>query len=449
MRVLRSLIAATSCAASTFVACDESLPPQGQIVLYIDADAPLVRASSPIEPLPLFDRLLVEIHPPDEVEPCPGCRREIVVDAALMAERRFSLGIVPRPGLVGYRARLVLYRGASGLPSRAGSSIELVGYLPAVGQEGKKAVTARFRTDDLGRPRGSLASPILFEPGAPAASAIGTWPGARVIDCDRPAPAGAVCVPGGAFWMGDPRVTIEGDAVAGATEHLVIVPPFFLDSSEVSVGRIRATNLVKLDARGRALDPRDDLGDVIAGRCDYSSASGANESLPVNCVSWELARSYCRAKGGDLPSEAELEIVATLRGTALSPWGDREPSCAEARASGCGDVDELSMGRRELPAPAGSGARDRVALPGGEILDLGANLAEWTRDAFEADDGACWSAPILTAPSCVSLEAHPRRSVKGADLLTRPAPFAQARRGYDSSDTSLAHVGFRCAYPAR
>lgn len=450
MRVPRPLIAAALSAwTAGVIACDDALPPQGQIVVYIDTDAPVAPASSVLEPAPLFDRLLVEIYEPGRVVPCADCRREIVVDASLMAARRFSFGFVPRPHLVGYRARLVLYRSTSGLPPRTASSVEMVGYLPAVAEDGKKSVTVRFRVEDVATPRGTVENPILFDAGELATSAIGTWPGARVVDCERSAPPGTVCIPGGAFWMGDPRVAAAADdeAASGAREHIAILPPFFLDSAEVTIGQIRTSGFARLDSRSRALDPRDDLADTF-GRCDYSSAAGPREAIPVNCVSWGLARSYCRARGGDLPSEAELEIVASRRGAALAPWGDHDPSCAEAKVGGCDAVDEFALDRRVFPALAGSGSHDRVAMPTGEVFDLGANLAEWTRDAFEPDDGACWSRSILEAPSCVPSPTNEKRSVKGADLVTIPSPFAQVRRGYDRESTSLAHVGFRCAYPA-
>ena len=444
LRLLR-LLPLGALVTAAGIACDDQLPPRGQILLYLDTDAPVAASPSGLDP-PLFDRVLGELFAPGESTPCPDCRRELVVDAEKMRARRFSFGFVPRPRVVGHRARLVLYRSAGGIGPRPGSSIELVGYLPAVAEDGIKELTARFRTDDVGVPRGTMEAPILFEAGPPPVSAIGTWPGAHVVDCDGEAPAEAVCVPGGAFFMGDPRVTIDGEVTAGAREHLAVVPPFFLDRREVTVGDIRASKLAKLDSRGRALDPVDDMSDDLGGRCVYSAAPGKNEDLPVMCVTWDLASRYCRAKGGDLPSEAELELVASARGTMLLPWGDREPACGEAHIAGCGDAGAFDLERRVLPWPAGAGTRDRNALPGGEIVDLAANVAEWTRDVFQLDDGPCWSAPILTPPACADGDVG-RRSVKGGDFKSLRIPFAQARRAFDPTHQP-AEVGFRCAYPA-
>ncbi len=448
--------------ALAVTACgDSTLPPQGQVILYLDTDAPVAlpnaRPGTTLEPVPLFDRVLVEIFPPDETTPCPDCRREIVVDANKMHARTHSFGWLPRPRTIGFRARLVLYRSAGGLAPRRDSSIELVGYLPAVAEEGITELTATFKTDDVGKPRGTLKNPILFDRGRLAESAEGTWFGARVVDCEKEPPKGSLCVPGGAFFMGDPRVSLDAD-VAGQREHLVVVSPFFLDEHEVTVGEMRASNLAELDSRGRALDPVDDFRDESLGKCDYSATPGQFEDRPVVCVSWQLAKKYCEKKGGRLPSEAELELVTSLRGTSLLPWGDRDPACDEAIIArnlampngGCRERDDFDINRRLIPERAGSGTVDRVTLPSGEVLDLGANVSEWTRDSFQLDDGACWSPSLLFDPSCDDA-ANDQRSVKGGNLVGLPVDYAQARRAKLARDPLFSYetVGFRCVYPAR
>lgn len=450
---LAALLGAAACR-------DSALPPQGQVLVYLDTNAPVRPASGLREPVALFDRVLVEIFPPSEAVPCAECRREFAVDADKLRARAYSFGFVPPPRVLGYRVRLVMFRSAGGLAARRESSIELVGYLPAVREEGITEITATFRVEDVGAVRGTLDAPLVFEAGAPAASAEGTWPGAAVTACATPAPEGAVCVPGGAFFMGDPRVTIEGTLLGGRRERIAVVSPFHLDSHEVTVGELRAANLAVIDSRGRATDPVDDVADELAGRCDYTSKAGPNEDRPVVCISGGLAQRYCQARGGDLPTEAELEMVASLRGTALLPWGTRDPACTEAvvargllrggdgggGSEGCRDADPLAIGGRTLPARAGSGSLDRVVLETGTILDLGANVSERTRDAFQRDDGPCWSLPLVFDPRCDD-DAAKYRSVKGANLVDLPVDFAQARRAVDASDKP-ANVGFRCAYRA-
>ena len=72
------------------------------------------------------------------------------------------------------------------------------------------------------------------------ATAPSTWPSAVRVPCAGSAAAGEVCVPGGAYWMGNAKLTGEGTGDAADRLRLVVVPPFFLDATEVTVGRVRA-----------------------------------------------------------------------------------------------------------------------------------------------------------------------------------------------------------------
>lgn len=455
MRVSRTLIVAV---LGALAACEDTLPPQGQVVLHLDTDAPVAPTDDPSKPVALFDRVLVEIFPPGKSTPCAECVRELAIDAALMRGGRFSFGFVPRPREQGWRARLRMFHSAGRATPRRESTIELVGYLPAVAEDGVTTLTATFHAEDVGRPRGTLEQPIVFDRGAPSATAEGTWPGARVETCTGDPPPGAVCVPGGAFFMGDPRVTVDHEGIGGAKEHLVVLSPFFLDATEVTVGAIRASGLATRDSRGRIVDPLDDWKDDLGGKCIYQDLSTALDENAVMCISWQLASRYCERKGGALPTEAQLEYVASARGTQLAPWGNRDPSCREAGiARGgppdfevCNARDLVTVGRRTLPSKPGTGARDRVALPGGEILDLGANVAEWARDSFARDDEGCWNDALLHDPVCID-PARPERSVKGSDLSRAPVDYAQARRAFRADTVLMQYetVGFRCAYPGK
>lgn len=454
MRLPRPLIGTFFLAATcTLASCaDRTLPPQGQVVLYMDTDAPVTAlASTPgstLEKVPLFDRMLVEIFEPDNKTPCSGCVRDFVLDADKMRQGKFSFGFAPPARRIGYKVRLRMFRSRGGLGPRRASSVELVGFMPAVAEDGITELTATFRTDDVGAPRGTLGAPVVFERGAPRASLEGSWPRAAVRDCDGNAPApNAVCVAGGAFFMGDPRITTDG--TGGAAEHLVIVAPFFLDAHEVTVGELRASGLADVDSRGRVNDPTDDTNDLLGGQCDYSASPGAWEDRPVDCVSWELASKYCAARGGHLPTEAEFELVASLRGTRLHPWGDDDPRCDEAvvirdlqkTEGGC--AEPSWQGGRLLPEPSGHGARDQVILPRGMLFDLGANLSEWASDDFALDTHACWSGAILDNPVC-RFDGATNRSAKSGSLDTTRPSEVQVREPHVS--VGSAHVGFRCAY---
>ena len=438
LRTLATALLATA-------ACSSELPPQGQVVLHLDTNAPL-------EANALFDRVTVEITPPGSTTPCAGCVRELALDVAKVRAGAFSFGFVPPPRAVGYVARLRMFRSAGRGTPRPASTIELVGYLPAVAEDGVVHLTARFRVEDVGRPRGTFEAPIVFERGAPAPSAEGSWTPGLAVECATRAPAGSTCFPGGAFFMGDPRVNpVYGDG-SGSAEHLVVLSPFYLDNREVTVADVRRSGLALLDSRGRLVDPEDGTRDALDDRCTYSLAPGGFEDRPVNCVSFPLARAYCQARGGDLPSEAQIELAASARGTRLYPWGDHDPTCADAAiarttVAGGEDCHPDTFPLALRPLVAGSGAKDRV----GDVVDLAANLREWARDVYARDDQPCWASPLLVDPVCEQGDPDVR-STKGGELARTPLPYAQERgsaSGASRRDLTMPTVGFRCAYPGK
>jgi hypothetical protein len=60
----------------------------------------------------------------------------------------------------------------------------------------------------------------------------------------------------------------------------------------------------------------------------------------------------------------------------------------------------------------------------------------------------CWRDALLRDPLCTAPTED--RSVKGHDLLSLPAEYAQKRRAAEAKDATFQYraLGFRCAYPA-
>jgi formylglycine-generating enzyme required for sulfatase activity len=449
------LIRALVIGAFGLVSCgDRSLPPRGQLLLHVDTDAPLPpRQGEPgdaTRPPALFDRLLVEIFPAGASTPCTGCTREFAVDATSLERGDLSMGVFPPVNATGYRARVKLFRSAatqSGA-ARPGSTIESVALLPPIAAEGVTDVTVVLRTDDVAAPRGTLDAPVLPEPGSPR---LAPWPGAREVPCGSAPEDGEACIPGAAFWMGDPRLdTISDPAHDGRLERLVVVAPFFLDATEVTVAAFRASGLAtSLTPGGPSDDPHEAKGDIAD--CTFTSKPGSNEQRPVNCVSWQRASDYCASRQRTLPSEAQLELVAGGRRSFAFPWGSDVPACGDAVFErSAGDAcKSLGVG----PANVGGGARDRVAYGGVEVVDVAGNVSEWTRDLWNREDEPCWGTgvfhdPVCNAPSPGDGRA---RSIRGG-AFSSPAQFLRAAlRGRVVNETRAvaAEVGFRCARAAR
>ena len=119
---------------------------------------------------------------------------------------------------------------------------------------------------------------------------------------------------------------------------------------------------------------------VEAGRCARPSGAGARDNWgrrdrarhPINNVTWNQARDFCRAVGKRLPTEWEWEWAARGREQGrLYPWGAAAPSCAYTIMEG-GGRDGCGRGHT---APVAS--RPRGASRDG-IHDLSGNVWEWT-----------------------------------------------------------------------
>jgi sulfatase modifying factor 1 len=440
--------------------CSGTLPPKGQIVLWIDTDAPLPAAQGALTngPTPLFDRARVDVYPPGASTPCAGCTTEIDLDTSMVDEGRASLGIMTAPGASGYVARVRLYLAArqTGSEPSADSVLDEVLALPVVRNEGIVEVSTMMSVDSLGAPSGTLDAPGTAASGRVTSGHAGTWAGAAVVDCGGDPPAGAVCIHGGAFWMGNPLAGLGNTPdTAADVQRIVALSPFFLDGYEVTAGQMRTwlASHPAVTAPGAWSGNGD--GSSTADWCTYG---GAHDKLPVNCVSWSAARAYCEGHGGDLPTEAQLEYALGGLTGGLYVWGSEDPRCADAVFGRAGWGDALfqygSTACRSYPDPGAPldarrlsrADRDQLTLAGGVLYDLAGNLAEWALDAFQPQDGSCWGPGLFQDPSCGGDGPASRRSIRGGGWTDSGGELRAAHRYALSPSPGDLDVGFRCAY---
>jgi formylglycine-generating enzyme required for sulfatase activity len=462
--------------AALLAACAQrELPLLGHVVLYVDTDAPVPTAPGktrdPNAPAPLFDRVRVEIFKPGEREPCAPCSREFDVDEALLRGGA-SFTVL---GGAGLRARVRLFRSASvidgAIPPR--TAIDTWIALPAPPPEGPAEAHLLLGTDDVGTTKGTPDTPLPAAPGRPASSAVGTWAAAQRVPCNGDPKPGEVCVPGGAYWMGNPHVR-ESPLVAADVQRLVVLAPFFMDDHEVTVGEFRAL----LPGPNHAIPwSGGATGAAFEDYCRWTDALGPYEAFPINCVGYKYARQVCQKKGGDLPSEAEFEYVAGALESRLYPWGEDEPSCDDAIYARAGVGVELNSAAKcrakagsdpggPLPlAPnadltalaAASRLRARLDLPTGSLWDVAGNLGEYMLDAFATETDSCWAdAKIYVNPVCdkptPNIATDPAaevRSVRGGSWLNEQHILRAASRDAQRVDNGRNHefVGFRCVRP--
>jgi formylglycine-generating enzyme required for sulfatase activity len=454
--------------------------PTSEIIVHVDTDAPVpVRAGAPPDPTRpawLFDRLRVDVLAGGQ--PVPGGRRDFEVDEGLFADGRVSFGVAPRVDDGSVTVRLRLFRGdhALGGEPRPGATLDTTLALPSVDASAVAHVTAHLHVEDVGRALG-VPDPLVPDVGPPGPSEVGSWPGARVVPCTSAPRPGEACIPGGAYWMGDPIIRGYATGQDADRERLVVLSPFFVQLHEVTVDDVRAHypqlqngGFLPADWNGSS-DPN-----TYDSWCTYTQMpiaadpTDVRHNAPANCVDFESAERYCKVIGGDLPTEAQWEFVASGRGAERAyPWGGDDPSCFDAvwgrgglgltlyTATDC-RADENVQG----PLAIGKRARDRVPVTdasGGvlaEIVDLGGNVSEWTRDYFLTQDDDYWSQPGVYLDPVVTTHDPATvtqvRVIRGGNWVDPPIFLRAGERRPATQRDSVGYyvfyeVGFRCVRP--
>jgi formylglycine-generating enzyme required for sulfatase activity len=239
--------------------------------------------------------------------------------------------------------------------------------------------------------------------------------------------------------------------------RLVVLSPFLLGTTEVTVAEYRG-------AGGRfaanAWSGRSE-GNSFLDFCTYTRAPGPRDAFPINCVTWENARRWCAERDALLPTEAQYEYAAGGSLGRTYPWGEDQPICSDAVFARVGwglFQDSLATCRPPEPPggslPPGSGARDRVFMPTGTLLDLAGNVAEWSLDSWNRSEEPCWNTRgVLYDPLCIepeSLDGLSLRAVRGGDWLVSSGQLSRSARKFAPGSPLFVSpkVSFRCARPA-
>ena len=370
------------------------------------------------------------------LEPDPGVTVDRVVRVTLEAGRRGRASVVLRGACVGTEARLAD-------PATAASCTD--------GAEPLVTLASAVLEDDLGTAVPSVAGSYGSEL-CPAASG----------GSER------ICVPGGAFVLGDAfyRPTGGTGQVESRPERVVRLTRFTIDRDEVTVARYRLA-LAKgfQPPKPVGVTERDGPQGGASDACAFSAAPRGRESHPLSCVSWVTAKAFCEHEGGTLPTEAQWEyaaLAATRARKTIFPWGDDPPTCAQAvwgrsiQYAECGD-------RSEGPVAVDDASADVNALG---IRNLGGSLEEHTSDSSAGFRDSCWVAAPAVDPSCTippppACVADPeglecrlgpnwRHTVRGGSWYSAAEELRGTIRSNDASAGSKTSLlGFRCVYSAQ
>jgi formylglycine-generating enzyme required for sulfatase activity len=196
------------------------------------------------------------------------------------------------------------------------------------------------------------------------------------------------------------------------------------------------------------------LTDALAGvagsscepeRAHWTNTALANETLPINCVTWFEASAFCAWDGGRVPTEAEWNYAAAGAAEQRAyPWAEGELT-HELAVFGC----PASM----AVCPANTAATQVGTRPegGGRYghLDLAGNVAEWVADRILAADNY-----KLPCDDCIEFAGSGDRGIRGGAYDSTPLQGGvddlrvSYRRAADPS-SRFDSVGFRCARPFR
>jgi eukaryotic-like serine/threonine-protein kinase len=228
-----------------------------------------------------------------------------------------------------------------------------------------------------------------------------------------PLKEGMLRLPGGKFTMG----SIDSKAPSNERPaHLETVAPFWIDRTEVTVGAYRTCverRACHAPERSSALCTYD-MGDPL---------------LPISCVRYNEADTYCRVVGKRLPREVEWEFAARGMTSSVFPWGGSVSNCAAAATLLHDATGRSCTGRR----PSRVGTHPLGASTYG-VLDLSGNVEEWTSDWYSE------SVAGGVAPS-----AGASHTLRGGGWLSPPSMSRTTSRNWGSVLEAGANVGFRCA----
>jgi formylglycine-generating enzyme required for sulfatase activity len=266
------------------------------------------------------------------------------------------------------------------------------------------AVSLGDESDEEGASMGTTARVGL--PARQLASAVSQ--GVRV------APEGMVAIPAGTYPMGCDPQRNKGCFDDEMPRHYVKLERYAIMVHEVTVG-----DFGKCVASGTCRKPG------VGKSCSFRQTG--KPALPVTCVTWEAARTYCDFRSWRLPTEAEWEAAARGSEARAFPWGNQRPSCDRTVVGGS------SRGGCGIRGPLAVGSKSADRSWAG-VLDLGGNVREWTGSNYAAYPGG---------------KAESGRSGKisrGTSWSIPPADAdASYNRGVDKPDQSRPDLGFRCA----
>jgi formylglycine-generating enzyme required for sulfatase activity len=226
-----------------------------------------------------------------------------------------------------------------------------------------------------------------------------------------PRPDTMVVIPSGDFLMG-----AEDGEPDARPAHRTVVSSFWIDQYEVTNAQFRPCV-----ESGVCQPPKD--------RRSFDDSQLAQH--PVNNVTWNQARTYCRWAGKRLPTEAEWEKAARGTDGRRYPWGNS-------------DASVKAWLRERTLHPGNNGTAPVGSLPSTVspygVHDMVGNVWEWVNDWYAEDYYATGPSQDPQGPLRGSF-----RVLRGGDWRQGSPEMRVSYRGWDEMTYWGPMLGFRCA----
>jgi formylglycine-generating enzyme required for sulfatase activity len=301
--------------------------------------------------------------------------------------------------------------------------------------------------------RGGDAPPVDASAEKSAVSAVAAAtppPSASAAPAPASCPANMVLIPAGQFFMGSDA---KDAAPNQKPSHNVTLAGFCIDLYEVTAGQYRECSDNGKCRRGTPevdwpnITPADKK--VYSPLCTLSDP--AKSDHPANCLTWEMANTYCKNNDKRLPTEAEWEYATRGPDGRVYPWGDEAPT--EKHLNACG-TECLAWAKQNKVSQQFPGALyeadDGFAttapvgkFPAGRSrfgpFDVVGNVWEWVADW----DGAYWAADQKN-PS--GPDKGEKRVIRGGGWNGSFPEWLHPSFRFAQAPSAQSHgVGFRCA----
>jgi formylglycine-generating enzyme required for sulfatase activity len=319
----------------------------------------------------------------------------------------------------------------------------LIGALAAVALLG----VGGFLLSSRGKDPGAMTP--TAEPSALPAAVTSPAPSASqaaVLSC----PENMVLIPAGQYFMGSDAKDARPNQ---KPSHNVTLDAFCIDLYEVTAKQYRDCSDVGKCRRATTEVEWPNI--TPADKKTYSPLCTAGDPAkadhPMNCVTWEMANTFCVNTGRRLPSEAEWEYATRGPDGRVYPWGDEAPTAQHLNACGseCLAWAKQNKVGQQFPA-ALYDADDGFAttapvgkFPAGRSrfgpYDVVGNVWEWVADwegAYQASDQKNPTGP----------DSGQKRVIRGGAWNGSFAEWLHPSFRYAQDPKAQSHgIGFRCA----